>query len=79
MQRTPRLMDLPVNYFWKWYDTQPQKLMHFMKTPRLLCTQNGDVTKLEIKNRLPSSIWASFGCLLCSTFVADTRAWIKIH
>ena len=55
MQRTLRLMDLPANYFWKWHDTQPQKMMHFLITPRVMCTQSCDVTKFDIKDKFSSS------------------------
>ena len=55
MQRALRLMGLPANNFWKWHDTQPQKMMHFLNTPRVMCTQRGDVTKLDIKDKLSSS------------------------
>jgi hypothetical protein len=48
-------MGLPANNFWKWHDTQPQKTMHVLKTPRVMCTQRGDVTKLDIKDKLSSS------------------------
>ena len=31
------------------------QMMHFLKTPRVMCTQSGDVTKLDIKDMLSSS------------------------